>query len=50
MPAESLLPYRDPQLPLEQRVSDLLARMTLEEKAGAVIVHWAKSMQSSWRV
>ncbi len=27
-------PYRDASLPIEQRVSDLLARMTLEEKAG----------------
>ncbi|MEU1514547.1 glycoside hydrolase family 3 N-terminal domain-containing protein [Streptomyces sp. NPDC005811] len=26
--------YRDPHLPVEQRVEDLLARMTLEEKAG----------------
>lgn len=26
------LPYRDPKLPVERRVSDLLARMTLEEK------------------
>ena len=25
-------PYRDPDLPVEQRVSDLLARMTIEEK------------------
>ena len=27
-------PYEDPRLPLEERVEDLLARMTLEEKAG----------------
>jgi beta-glucosidase len=27
-------PYEDPRLPLEERVDDLLARMTLEEKAG----------------
>ncbi|MEU9735809.1 glycoside hydrolase family 3 N-terminal domain-containing protein [Streptomyces sp. NPDC048002] len=26
--------YRDPQLPVDERVDDLLARMTLEEKAG----------------
>src|SRR5215472_14624546 len=25
-------PYRNPNLPIEQRISDLLARMTLEEK------------------
>ncbi len=27
-------PYRDPSLPVEQRVEDLLSRMTLAEKAG----------------
>lgn len=30
--AHPQLPYRDPALPLEARVQDLLARMTLEEK------------------
>lgn len=28
----SLLPYRDPSLPVEKRLDDLMARMTLEEK------------------
>ena len=27
-------PYQDPSLPVDQRVSDLLARMTLEERVG----------------
>ena len=27
-------PYRDHALPIEQRVADLMGRMTLEEKAG----------------
>src|SRR5437868_4838472 len=27
-------PYEDPRLPTEERVTDLLSRMTLEEKAG----------------
>src|SRR4051812_40053300 len=27
-------PYEDPRLPIEQRVEDLLSRMTLEEKCG----------------
>ncbi len=31
---ESAPPYRNPSLGVEQRVSDLLARMTLEEKVG----------------
>ena len=38
MPPEFLLPYHDPQLPIEQRVSDLLARMTLEEKLAQLSV------------
>ncbi|HTP10000.1 MAG TPA: glycoside hydrolase family 3 N-terminal domain-containing protein [Anaerolineae bacterium] len=38
MPVESVLPYRNPQLPIEQRVSDLLARMTLEEKLAQMTV------------
>ena len=29
-----MTPYRDRELPVEARVEDLLARMTLEEKAG----------------
>ncbi len=32
------LPYRDATLPVSQRVEDLLARMTLEEKAGQLRV------------
>lgn len=31
------LPYMDPSLPLEQRVDDLIARMTLEEKASQLV-------------
>jgi beta-glucosidase len=30
----SSLPYKNPALPIEDRITDLLARMTLEEKAG----------------
>src|SRR5689334_14719048 len=33
-------PYRDPQLPTPQRVSDLLERMTLEEKIAQLYSHW----------
>lgn len=37
-----VLPYRNPQLPIEHRVQDLLQRMTLEEKAGQLccIMAW----------
>ena len=37
-PIESLPLYRDPYLPIEQRVSDLLGRMTLEEKLAQLTV------------
>jgi beta-glucosidase len=30
--AKKLLPYQNPQLPVEQRVADLVGRMTIEEK------------------
>jgi beta-glucosidase len=34
-------PYLDPSLPLEQRVDDLVSRMTVEEKASQVVNHAA---------
>ena len=33
-------PYRSPVLPAEERVRDLLARMTLEEKAAQMVCVW----------
>jgi beta-glucosidase len=33
-PRTSLTPYKDPALPVETRLEDLLARMTLDEKIG----------------
>ena len=30
--------YRDPTLSVEERVADLLGRMTLEEKVGQLII------------
>jgi beta-glucosidase len=41
-----LLPYRDASLPPEQRVSDLLARMTLEEKAAQMMCVWQKKAET----
>ena len=32
--AQTMLPYKNPRLPIQQRIHDLLARMTVEEKAG----------------
>lgn len=37
LPAPSACPYQDASLPVEQRVSDLLGRMTLAEKAGQMV-------------
>ena len=33
-------PYRNPTLPVERRIDDLLARMTLEEKVGQMLCLW----------
>lgn len=33
---QNVLPYRDPRLAIEDRVNDLLSRMTLEEKVGQI--------------
>ena len=38
--AQNALPYRDPKLPVEQRVADLLSRMTLEEKIAQLEGAW----------
>jgi beta-glucosidase len=35
-PKTALLPYQDPKLAVEDRVADLLARMTLEEKVAQI--------------
>ncbi|MCI1788795.1 MAG: glycoside hydrolase family 3 C-terminal domain-containing protein [Actinomyces sp.] len=41
-------PYRDPALPIPQRVADLLARMTPEEKVGQMMQLDAKADYASW--
>jgi len=38
--AQQLPPYKDPRLPIEARVRDLLSRMTLEEKVAQMICLW----------
>jgi beta-glucosidase len=35
--AQTSFPYQNPKLPLEQRVDDLVSRMTLEEKVGQMM-------------
>jgi beta-glucosidase len=38
--AQTALPYRDAKLPVEQRIADLLSRMTLEEKIAQLEGAW----------
>src|SRR6266496_2213793 len=38
--SQARAPYLDPTLPVERRVDDLLARMTLEEKVGQMLCLW----------
>lgn len=45
-PAQRTIPpYRQPQVPVARRVKDLLARMTLEEKAAQMICVWQEKAQ-----
>jgi beta-glucosidase len=41
-----LMPYRNPALPAEKRVKDLLSRMTLQEKAAQMLCIWQKKPQT----
>jgi beta-glucosidase len=34
------LPYQDPARPVAERVTDLLGRMTLDDKIGPRTAHW----------
>ena len=45
--AEGMAPYRDPTLPLEERVEDLLARMTWDEKASQLGSVWVFQLLES---
>jgi len=44
--AAGTLPYRDATLPVEARVRDLLARMTLEEKAAQMVGVWQRKSET----
>jgi len=41
-------PYRNPSLPVEERVKDLMARMTLEEKVMQLVALWAAKKAITW--
>src|SRR5437870_2274125 len=46
MRSQTAIPdYKDPRLPVEQRVADLLSRMTLEEKVAQLTCLWAERPQ-----
>jgi beta-glucosidase len=38
--SKEILPYQNPTLPIEQRVNDLLQRMTLDEKVAQLMCYW----------
>lgn len=40
-----IVPYKDPRRPVEKRVADLLARMTLEEKAAQMVCLWQQKSE-----
>src|SRR5688572_128208 len=47
--AAQQLPFRDPKLPVEERVSDLLSRMTLEEKVAQTMCLWMEKPNDNSR-
>src|SRR4051794_10415027 len=42
--------WRDPRLPADRRVADLIGRMTLEEKAAQLVAYWAESAREGEEV
>jgi len=46
--ASTPVPYRDPTAPVAERVADLLARMTAEEKVGQMLQLDAKGDYAAW--
>ena len=43
-------PYRDPKIPIDRRVNDLLSRMTLEEKVAQMLCLWGEKKLITDRV
>lgn len=41
--ADAVLPYLRADLPVDERVADLLSRMTLQEKVNQLIIPWPGS-------
>ena len=43
--SQTSTPYKNPRLPVERRVADLLSRMTLEEKVAQLVCLWSSRPQ-----
>lgn len=50
VPAQEVFPYRNPKLSIDERVKDLLSRMTLEEKAAQTMCLWMEKPNDNSRV
>ncbi|HVE57547.1 MAG TPA: glycoside hydrolase family 3 N-terminal domain-containing protein [Pyrinomonadaceae bacterium] len=48
--AQTQLPYQNPQLSIDERVKDLLGRMTLEEKTAQMMCVWMEKPNDNSRV
>ncbi len=48
--AETQMAYKDPQLSIDERVKDLLARMTLEEKAAQMMCVWMEKPNDNSKI
>src|SRR5438067_1311056 len=44
--AARFVPYKNPALPIDKRVHDLLGRMTLDEKAAQMMCIWQKKSET----
>jgi len=45
--AQTTLPYQDPKVPVEQRVADLMSRMTLQEKIAQLVGTWQTGLPAN---
>ena len=48
--AQAILPYKDPKRSIDERVKDLLSRMTLQEKAAQTMCLWMEKPNDNSRV
>ena len=48
--AETALPYKDPQLSIDERVKDLVGRMTLDEKVAQMMCVWMQKPNDNSKI